>query len=133
MGLSDAILIWLRAAGPHSTIYRSRAREVTIQTQSGYIRSDSLAAHAINRSGRGSCAAYIALLYERPPYSESGASLRDGMRYCRAVLDSEFRIPHSEFRLPIPAQRMINRIDEERQLVYAERFFSDLEDFEHKI
>ena len=67
-------------------------------------------------------------------------SARGGMRYCRAVLDSEFRIPNSEFRLPLPAQRMIpslspiiNRIDEERQLVYAERFFSDLEDFEHKI
>ena len=28
---------------------------------------------------------------------------------------------------------MIYRIDEERQLVYAERFFSDFEDFEHKI
>ena len=49
---------------------------------------------------------------------------------------------HYAFRItpPLPAQRMIpslspiiNRIDEERQLVYAERFFSALEDFEHKI
>ena len=55
------------------------------------------------------------------------------MRYCRAVPDSALRIPNSEFRLPLPAQRMINRIGEERQLVYAERFFSALEDFEHKI
>ena len=62
------------------------------------------------------------------------------MRFCRAVLDSAFRIPNSAFRLPLPAQRMIpslspiiNRIDEERQLVYAERFLSALEDFEHKI
>ena len=67
-------------------------------------------------------------------------SARDGMRYCRAVLNSALCIMHSEFRLPLPAQRMIpslspiiNRIDEERQLVYAERFFSALEDFEHKI
>ena len=65
---------------------------------------------------------------------------RDGMRYCRAVPDSAFRIPNYASRLPFPAQRIIpslshiiNRIDEERQLVYAERFFSDFEDFEHKI
>ena len=97
-GRSDAILVWLRAAGPHSTIYRSRAREVTIRTQSGYIRSASLAAPAINRSGCGSCAAYIALLYERPPYSESSASLRATV--CGTAAPS--LIPHSEFRIPHP-------------------------------
>ena len=100
-GRSDAILVWLRAAGPHSTIYRSRAREVTIRPQSGYIRSASLAAPAINRSGRGSCAAYIALLYERPPYSESGASLRATV--CGTVAPS--LIPNSEFRIPPPPPR----------------------------
>ena len=97
-GRSDsyAILVWLRATGPRSTIYRSRAREVTIRPPSGRIRSASLAAPAINRSGRGSCAAYIALLYERPPYSESGASLRATV--CSTAAPS--LIPHSEFRIP---------------------------------
>lgn len=45
-------------------------------TQSGCIRIASLAAPAINQSGRGSSAAYIALLYEHLTRPESGAHLR---------------------------------------------------------
>ena len=130
-GRSDscAILVWLRATGPRSTIYQSRAREVTIRTQSGRIRSASLAAPAINQSGRGSCSVFIALLYERPPYSESGVYLRaavcvehphaicsysgrfparGGMRYCCGVPDSALCIPNSAS--PFPAQRIISSL-----------------------
>ena len=64
--------------------------------QSGCIRISSLAAPAINQSGRGSCAAYIALLYERPPYSESGASLRATV--CGTVAPS--LIPHYALCIP---------------------------------
>ena len=44
--------------------------------QSGCIRISSLAAPAINQSGRGSCAIFIALLYERLTRPESSVSLR---------------------------------------------------------
>ena len=44
--------------------------------QSGCIRISSLAAPAINQSGRGSCTAFIALLREHLTRPESGAHLR---------------------------------------------------------
>ena len=44
--------------------------------QSGCIRISSLAAPAINQSGRGSYAVFIALLYERLTRPESSVSLR---------------------------------------------------------
>ena len=68
--------------------------------QSGCIRIATLAAPAINQSGRGSSAAYIALLYERLTRPESSAHLRAAV--CGLV--AAFLIPHSEFRiLPAPA------------------------------
>ena len=58
---------------------------------SGGIRISSLAAPAINQSGRGSCAVFIALLYERLTRPESSAFL------CAAICGTAatFLIPHS--------------------------------------
>ena len=75
---------------------------------SGGIRIAALAAPAINQSGRGRCAVFIRLLYSRLTRPESGACpcaavysrLCGGMRSCRAVPYSAFRIPHSEFLIP---------------------------------
>ena len=59
--------------------------------QSGCIRISSLAAPAINQNGRGSCAVFIALLYERLTRPESGVSLRAAVYGTAAP----FLIPHS--------------------------------------
>jgi hypothetical protein len=59
--------------------------------QSGCIRIATLAAPAINQSGRGSGAVFIALLYEHLTRPESGAFL------CAAICGTAatFLIPHS--------------------------------------
>ena len=68
--------------------------------QSGCIRISSLAAHAINQSGRGSYAVFIALLHERLTRPESSVSLR--VAVCGTAVP--FLIPHFSFRiLPAPA------------------------------
>ena len=63
--------------------------------QSGCIRIATLAAPAINQSGRGSSAVFIALLYERLTRPESGAFL------CAAICGTAatFLIMHYEFRI----------------------------------
>ena len=66
--------------------------------QSGCIRISSLAAPAINQSGRGSYAVFIALLYERLTRLESGTYL------CTAVYGTAAPFLNSAFRiLPAPA------------------------------
>ena len=66
--------------------------------QSGCIRISSLAAPAINQSGRGSYAVFIALLYERLTRPESSAYL------CTAVYGTAASFLNSAFRiLPAPA------------------------------
>ena len=65
---------------------------------SGCIRISSLAAPAINQSGRGICAVYIALLYERLTRPESGAFL------CAAICGTAAPFLNSAFRiLPAPS------------------------------
>ena len=60
-------------------------------TPSGGIRIAALAAPAINQSGRGSYAVFIALLYERLTRPESSVSLRAAVYGTAAP----FLIPHS--------------------------------------
>ena len=68
---------------------------------SGGIRIAALAAPAINQSGRGSCAVFIAAsVFASSTPGERRFHARGAMRCCRAVPYSEFRIPHSEFLIP---------------------------------
>ena len=50
-----------------------------------------------------------------------------------ALCQAKLLSPSGYRKAVIRGYLMIYRIDEERQFVYVERFFSDLEDFEHNI
>ena len=76
---------------------------------SGCIRIASLAAPAINQSGRGSCAVFIAAsVFAAYTPGERRLSMRGSIfaalrRYAFLPWRSLFRIPHSEFRISNPA------------------------------
>ena len=53
--IAPAILDWLRAAGPRSTINRSRAREAALRTQSGLVTGCWLALDHKSKPSAGRC------------------------------------------------------------------------------